>query len=54
MRMIQEGKVATVPGIAFGTEGFIRISYCYSDEELAEAMDRMERFITKLREGSAC
>ena len=49
MRMIKEGKVATVPGIAFGTEGFIRISYCYSDEELKEAMDRMEKFICALR-----
>lgn len=49
MRMIQEGKVATVPGIAFGTEGYIRISYCYSDAELTEAMNRMETFINKLR-----
>ncbi len=48
-RMITEGGLATVPGIAFGTEGFIRISYCYSEAELAEAMDRMEAFLAKLR-----
>ena len=48
-RMITEGGLATVPGIAFGTEGFIRISYCYSDAELTEAMNRMEAFIAKLR-----
>ena len=49
LRMIREGLVAAVPGIAFGTEGYMRISYCYSDEQLREAMDRMEAFIAKLR-----
>jgi len=44
-------KVAVVPGTAFGAcgEGFLRISYAYSLENLKEALDRMERFITKLR-----
>ena len=49
LRMIKENLVAAVPGIAFGTEGYIRISYCYSDSELAEAMNRMAAFITSLR-----
>ena len=47
-RMIQEGKVAAVPGACFGAEGYIRLSYCYSDEELKKGLDRMENFIKKL------
>lgn len=45
-------KVAVVPGSAFGEcgEGFLRVSYAYSLEELKEALLRMERFIRKLRE----
>ena len=48
---LKEEKVAVVPGTAFGAcgEGFLRISYAYSLENLKEALDRMERFITKLR-----
>ncbi|MDE7436065.1 MAG: aminotransferase class I/II-fold pyridoxal phosphate-dependent enzyme [Lachnospiraceae bacterium] len=44
-------KVAVVPGTAFGScgEGFIRISYAYSLDSLKEALDRMERYIQKLR-----
>ena len=47
-RMIREGKVAAVPGSCFGAEGYIRLSYCYSDEELKKGLDRMERFIQTL------
>lgn len=48
---LKEEKVAVVPGTAFGAcgEGFLRISYAYSLENLKEALDRMERFIAKLR-----
>ena len=51
-RMLQEEKVVVVPGTAFGEcgEGFLRISYAYSLEKLEEALNRMERFITKLRQ----
>lgn len=44
-------KVAVVPGTAFGAcgEGFLRISYAYSLEDLKEALDRMEEFVTELR-----
>ena len=44
-------KVAVVPGTAFGAcgEGFLRISYAYSLEDLKKALDRMEEFITELR-----
>ena len=47
-RMIKEGKVAAVPGSCFGAEGYIRLSYCYSDEELKKGLDRMEAFIKTL------
>ena len=47
-QMITEGKVATVPGICFGAEGYLRISYCYSDEELKTGLDRMEQFLRNL------
>ncbi len=50
-RFLTEEKVAVVPGTAFGAcgEGFLRISYAYSLDSLKEALDRMERFIKKLR-----
>lgn len=50
-RFLQEEKVAVVPGTAFGDcgEGFLRVSYAYSIEELKVALERMERFIEKLR-----
>ena len=50
-RLLQQEKVAVVPGTAFGTsgEGYVRISYAYSLEALKEALDRMERFVQKLR-----
>ena len=47
-RMIREGKVAAVPGSCFGAEGHIRLSYCYSDEELKKGLDRLEAFIAVL------
>lgn len=50
-RFLQEEKVAAVPGTAFGDsgEGYLRISYAYSLEKLQIAMERLERFINKLR-----
>lgn len=49
-RLLQEEKVACVPGTAFGVggEGFIRISYCYSMEELELALNKIKKFIDKL------
>ena len=51
-RMIREGKVAAVPGACFGAEGYIRLSYCYSDGELELGLDRMEVFVKTLRKKS--
>ena len=50
-RLLNEEKVAVVPGTAFGEcgEGFLRISYAYSLEDLKEAIGRLERFIGRLR-----
>ena len=50
-RMIREAAVAAVPGSCFGSEGYIRLSYCCSDSDLEIGMDRMEAFIQAL---SAC
>ena len=47
-RMIKEGKVAAVPGSCFGADNHIRLSYCYSDEELKRGLDRMEAFLATL------
>ena len=47
-RLISEGGLAAVPGSCFGVEGHIRLSYCYSDEELRESLDRLEQFIKML------
>lgn len=51
-RLLKEEELAVVPGTAFGDcgEGFLRISYAYSIEQLREAMERLNRFITRLRE----
>ncbi|MBQ4353394.1 MAG: aminotransferase class I/II-fold pyridoxal phosphate-dependent enzyme [Clostridia bacterium] len=50
-RLMNEGNVAIVPGTAFGDcgEGFARISYAYSVEHIAKALERMEKFIKTLR-----
>ena len=48
IRLIEEGGLAAVPGSCFGGEGHIRLSYCYSDEELKKGLDRMEHFISTL------
>ena len=51
-RLLQEEKVAVVPGTAFGDcgEGFLRISYAYSLENLKIAMEKIGHFIGRLRE----
>ena len=49
-RLLQEEKVAVVPGTAFGDcgEGFVRISYAYSLNNLKEALGRIQRFVSRL------
>ena len=47
-KMLKEGLVGLIPGIHFGTEGYVRLSYCYSDADLKEGLDRIEKFIKTL------
>ena len=51
LKFLEEEHVAVIPGNAFGDsgEGFIRISYAYSIEKLKIAMERLKRFVEKLR-----
>lgn len=51
-RFLQEEKVAVVPGTAFGDcgEGFLRISYAYSLENLKTALGKLKSFVERLRE----
>lgn len=51
-RLLQEEKVAVVPGDAFGKcgEGYLRISYAYSIDSLKTALDRVEKFVKKLEQ----
>ncbi|MGN0458290.1 MAG: aminotransferase class I/II-fold pyridoxal phosphate-dependent enzyme [Eubacterium sp.] len=50
-RLIQSKRVAVVPGNAFGYcgEGYVRISYCYSIDNIKEAINRIEEFIKELK-----
>lgn len=49
-RLLREEKLAVVPGTAFGAsgEGFVRISYAYSIENLKEGIKRIKHFIQNL------
>ena len=53
-RLLEEEKVAVVPGNAFGEsgEGFVRCSYAYSVEQITEALHRIERFVKRHKENS--
>ena len=50
-RFLREEKVAVVPGTAFGEcgEGFLRISYAYSLENLKVAIGKLKVFVERLR-----
>ncbi len=47
-RLIREAGLAAVPGSCFGAEGYIRLSYCNSEDELEEGLNRLEAFIQRL------
>lgn len=47
-RLIKEEGVALVPGVFFGAEGYVRLSYCCSMEDIAEGLNRLERFVKSL------
>ncbi len=50
-RLIEEKRVAVVPGNAFGDsgEGYIRVSYCYSIDNIRRAIDKIEEFLNELK-----
>ncbi|MCI5785530.1 pyridoxal phosphate-dependent aminotransferase [Collinsella bouchesdurhonensis] len=47
-RAIEEAGVGLVPGSCFGSEGYVRLSYCVSDEDLDEGLCRLDRFVAGL------
>lgn len=51
-RLIMEKHVAVIPGTAFGDcgEGFIRVSYCYSIDNIKKAIDKIGEFVEELKE----
>lgn len=48
MYLLEEAKVAMVPGAAFGDDNYLRISYATSDEKLKEAIERIKTAVAKL------
>jgi aspartate aminotransferase len=52
-RLLEEARVAVVPGLPFGSDNHIRLSYSDSLERLAEGMDRLERFVRSISEVDA-
>jgi len=47
-KLLDEAHVGTVPGSVFGMEGYLRISYAKSKEQLAEAVKRIKDFVTNI------
>ena len=47
-RILEEEKVAVVPGSAFGADGYIRLSYATSDDVINKGLERLARFCAKL------
>ena len=47
-RLLSEAKVAAVPGIAFGSDDYIRISYATNMANIEEGLDRLEQFVGEL------
>jgi aspartate aminotransferase len=52
-RLLEEEKVAAVPGVAFGADGYIRISYATSMTNIEKGLDRLERFVSQLYKAGA-
>ena len=47
-RLLDEAKVALVPGLAFGLDDFVRVSYACTEEEFLGGIDRLEKFLETL------
>ena len=48
-QLLEKEKVAVIPGLGFGIDGYIRLSYATSMENIKEGLDRIERFILNLK-----
>ncbi len=48
-RLLDQEKVAAVPGSAFGAEGYLRLSYATSDEVIRKGVERLSRFCAALK-----
>lgn len=48
-QLLEKEKVAVVPGLGFGIDGYVRLSYATSMENIKEGLDRIERFILNLK-----
>jgi aspartate aminotransferase len=48
-KLLEQEKVAAVPGVAFGADQYLRISYATSMANIEKGLDRMERFVKALR-----
>jgi aspartate aminotransferase len=48
-RLLEQEKVAAVPGIAFGADDYIRISYATSLQNIEKGLDRMDKFVRSLK-----
>ena len=49
-RMTVEAGVAVTPGVCFGGEGHVRLTFCCPDDDLRRGLDRMESFLSVLKE----
>jgi aspartate/methionine/tyrosine aminotransferase len=47
--ILDEAEVAVVPGEAFGTPGYLRLSYALGDDDLAEGITRIQKLATEAR-----
>ena len=47
--VLEEAEVAVVPGEAFGTPGYLRLSYALSDQDLIEGVSRMQTLLNEAR-----
>ena len=47
--LLEAEKVATVPGVSFGADDCLRLSYSLSSEDIEEGLNRIERFVSQLK-----
>jgi aspartate aminotransferase len=46
-RLLEDEALAVIPGVAFGTEGYVRVSFAASDEDITEGVERLRRFVSR-------